>query len=144
MKLCASPEYLERCGTPRRASDLSAHNCLSYSLSPFQNGRDWSFGLEGEIKVPVRGNLKADNGHALLAAAVGGQGIIYQPNFIVGDALVSGELVAIELDQPLLELGGIHLLFAPDRRQPVKIRAMIDFLVEAFAQSPCARVHPPR
>jgi DNA-binding transcriptional LysR family regulator len=63
--------------------------------------------------------------------------VIYQPNFIVGDALDRGTLVVLELDQPPLDLGGLHVLFPADRRQPVKVRAMIDYLVECFSESPC-------
>ncbi|MGE0773773.1 MAG: LysR substrate-binding domain-containing protein [Sphingomonadaceae bacterium] len=133
MRVCASPDYLARCGTPRRVAELSAHNCLSYTLSPLQGQGTWAFGRQGEIVVPVKGDLSANNGDALLAAALAGQGVIYQPDFIVGGALAQGALVALELDQPLLDLGGLHVLLPPDRRPPAKVRAMIDYLVEAFA-----------
>lgn len=133
MQICAAPSYLARNGTPRRVAELSAHNCLSYTLSPLQGRGTWGFGHAGEIQVPVQGNLKANNGDALLAAALGGQGVIYQPNFIVADALANGTLVALELDQPALDLGGLHVLFPPDRRPPAKVRAMIDYLVETFS-----------
>jgi DNA-binding transcriptional LysR family regulator len=137
MRVCAAPDYLERYGTPGGVAELSGHNCLSYTLSPSQREGTWSFGREGDIQVPVQGDLKANNGDALLVAALGGQGVIYQPNFIVGEALARGTLVALELDQPTLDLGGLHVLFLPDRRPPAKVRAMIDYLVEAFAQSSC-------
>src|SRR3546814_15590440 len=75
----------------------------------------------------------ANNGDALLAAALGGQGIIYQPDFIVGEAIRRGALVTLELDKPVVELGGIHVLSPPDRRPPAKVRVMIDYLAEAFA-----------
>ena len=52
-------------------------------------------------------------------------------------ALASGTLVAFQLDHPPLELGGLHVLFALDRRLPLKVRAMIDYLVEVFENSPC-------
>ena len=100
MRVCAAPDYLERYGTPGGVAELSGHNCLSYTLSPSQREGTWSFGREGDIQVPVQGDLKANNGDALLAAALGGQGVIYQPNFIVGEALARGTLVALELDQP--------------------------------------------
>lgn len=132
MRICAAPGYLARHGTPRRVAELSAHNCLSYTLSPLQARGSWAFGVAGEIQVPVQGTLKANNGDALLAAALGGQGIIYQPEFIVADALARGTLVALELEQPAIELGGLHVLFPVDRRPPAKVRAMIDYLVAAF------------
>ena len=34
-----------------------------------------------------------------------------------------------------MELGGIHVLYPPDRRPPAKVRVMIDYLAEAFARS---------
>lgn len=140
MQVCAAPGYLARHGTPRRVAELSAHNCMSYTLSALQGRGSWAFGHGGEIQVPVQGNLKANNGDALLAAAVGGQGVIYQPDFIVAEALASGALVALQLDQPALDLGGLHVLFPPDRRPPAKVRAMIDYLVAAF--SPAAGPTP--
>ncbi|MBU3825835.1 MAG: LysR family transcriptional regulator [Candidatus Oceanisphaera merdipullorum] len=132
MRVCASPQYLARHGTPRRVADLSGHNCLSYTLSRQQNKGSWFFGREGDIQVPVKGNLKADNGDALLAAALEGQGVIYQPHFIVSNALARNELVALELDHPPIDPGGVYVLFPADRRLPAKVRAMIDYLVEVF------------
>lgn len=135
MRVCASPDYLATHGTPRRVAELAGHNCLSYTLSPSQGRGTWSFGRGGDLRVPVKGSLTANNGDALLAAAIGGQGIIYQPDFIVADALARGELVTLELDQPPLDIGGLHVLFPPDRRPPLKVRAMIDYLVDVFAPS---------
>lgn len=136
MLVCAAPAYLDRRGVPRRVAELSQHNCLSYTLSAAQNGKFWAFGRQGEYRVPVSGNLMANNGNALLVAAVQGQGIIYQPRFIVAEALERGELVALELDKPAVDLGGIHVLYPPDRRPPAKVRAMIDYLTEVFARNP--------
>ncbi|SDS99720.1 transcriptional regulator, LysR family [Halopseudomonas litoralis] len=136
MLVCAAPSYLDQRGVPRRVAELTQHNCLSYTLSPMQGARSWAFGPDGEIRVPVSGDLLANNGNALLAAALGGQGIIYQPHFIVGEALDAGRLVALELDKPVIELGGIHVLYPPDRRPPAKVRVMIDYLAEAFSHSP--------
>ena len=133
MLVCGSPGYLARHGTPARVSDLSRHNCLGYSLSALHGGREWAFGAGAEIRVPIEGNLIANNGAALVAAAVGDQGLIYQPLFIVAAALRRGELVTVELDQPSLNVGGIHVVYPPDRRPPAKVRAMIDYLVEAFS-----------
>ncbi|MCQ2028982.1 LysR family transcriptional regulator [Stutzerimonas zhaodongensis] len=133
MLVCASPGYLARHGTPRKVSDLATHNCLGYSLSSLHGGREWAFGAAAEIRVPIEGNLVANNGAALVAAAVGDQGLIYQPLFIVSAALGRGDLVTVALDQPPLSVGGIHVVYPPDRRPTAKVRAMIDFLVESFS-----------
>jgi len=127
--VCAAPAYLDERGVPRKVADLAQHNCLSYTLS---QSKDWAFGRDGNARVTVSGDLLANNGSALVAAAVGGQGIIYQPQFIVAGALRRGELVVLELDKPAMDVGGIHLLYPPDRRPPAKVRVMADYLVESF------------
>jgi len=134
LRVCAAPDYLDRRGVPRRISELTQHNCLSYTLSAAQGRNHWAFGARGEFRIAVSGDLLANNGDALLAAAAAGQGIIYQPDFIVGEALERGILVALELDKPVVDLGGIHVLYPPDRRPPAKVRAMIDYLAEAFGE----------
>ncbi len=136
MQVCAAPEYLDRRGVPQTVSQLTQHNCLSYTLSATQSGKHWAFGAKGEVRVPISGDLLANNGDALVAAAIAGQGIIYQPHFIVCEAIKRGELVVLELDKPAMKLGGIHVLYPPDRRPPAKVRVMIDYLAEAFARTP--------
>ena len=117
MCICAAPGYVARHGAPRTVSELAQHNCLSYTLSATQH-KQWVFGTQGEIRVHVSGNLLANNGDALLAAAIAGQGLIYQPHFIVCEAVKRGDLLVLELDQPMVDLGGIHVLYPPDRRPP--------------------------
>ena len=132
MLVCAAPAYLNERGTPRRVAELGQHNCLGYSLSTALGGKRWAFGRKGDTRVAIQGNLMANNGEALLAAAVAGQGIIYQPEFIVRSALRREELVTLQLDHPTIAPVGIHVLYPPERRPPAKVRAMIDFLVEHF------------
>ena len=136
MMLCAAPAYLDRRGVPRSVADLTQHNCLSYTLSAIQDREHWAFGANGETRVAINGDLLANNGDALLAAALAGQGIIYQPHFIVCAAVKRGELVELPLDKPVVKLGGIHVLYPPDRRPPAKVRVMIDYLVEMLAKAP--------
>jgi DNA-binding transcriptional LysR family regulator len=134
--VCAAPSYLAAHGTPRTAAELSRHNCLGYTLSQRSNAGRWVFGARNEMEVQVAGNLRANNGDALRAAAITGQGIIYQPTFIVADDLRAGTLVRLTLDQPTEELGGIYAVYLPDRNPPAKVRAFIDFCAEHFAPEP--------
>lgn len=128
--LCAAPAYLEARGVPRRVADLAQHNCLGYTLSSTNGPEQWCFGTDGRVRQKVQGNLRANSGDALLAAALGGQGLIYEPSFIVGEALARGALQALDLDQPARDLGGIHIVWPAVRHAPAKVRAMIDFLVQ--------------
>ena len=134
--VCASPSYLEARGAPLTVADLAAHNCLGYTLSQQTSVDRWVFGERAEVSVRVSGNLRANNGDALRAAAIAGQGLIYQPTFIVADDLRAGTLVVLELDQPTVELGGIYAVYLPDRHPPAKVRAFIDFIATRFAPDP--------
>ncbi|MCE7030603.1 LysR family transcriptional regulator [Jiella avicenniae] len=126
--VCAAPDYLRRKGVPRSVAELRDHDCLSYTLSDTASDRVWRFGRDGEIRVPVAGSLAADNGDALVTAAIGGQGIVYGPRFIAANALANGRLVEIALDRPLADMGAIHAITHPTRRPTAKVRAWIDYL----------------
>lgn len=128
---CAAPAYLARHGAPRLPEDLLAHNCLRYSRSAQMKGWQLPRPDGTTAVVPVRGNFDCNNGDALLGAAIAGQGIILQPAFIVEDALRDGRLVRLLADHPtrFIEL---HAVFPATRMMPVKLRRLLDFLVEAY------------
>lgn len=126
--VCAAPAYLDRHGTPRQPEELKGHNCLGYTLS---DASGWRF---GDQAYPVSGTLRAPNGAALVAAAVAGLGLVYQPTFLVAEALRAGTLVALDLGAPCPTLP-IHALMPPGRR-PAKTRAFVDFLADRFAGEP--------
>ena len=132
--VCAAPSYLRARGTPRTVASLAEHNCLGYTLSQRTPIDRWVFGAD--VGVQISGNLRANNGDALRAAAIAGQGIIHQPTFIVADDIREGRLVALALDQPTVELGGIYAVFLPDRHPPARVRAFIDFIAGRFAPEP--------
>jgi DNA-binding transcriptional LysR family regulator len=133
--VCAAPSYLAAHGTPRTVAELARHNCLGYTLSRWTGADRWMFGARAEITVQVAGNLRGNNGDALLAAALGGQGLIYQPTFIAAGDIRAGKLTAVALDYPTIEVG-IHAVFLPEHHPAAKVRAFIDFLVGRFAPEP--------
>ncbi|MCW2276193.1 LysR family transcriptional regulator [Rhodoblastus acidophilus] len=130
--VCASPAYLARRGTPRLLSDLIAHDCLGYTFAEQAGTSTWSFGQDGEIKAPVRGWLRANNGEALLRAAVAGQGLVYGPRYVAAQALAEGALVELTLDHPPMPVGAVHAITHPDRRPAAKTRAWIEFLADTL------------
>jgi DNA-binding transcriptional LysR family regulator len=72
----------------------------------------------------------ANNGEALAAAAIAGQGIFYGPRFITAAAIGEGRLRVIELDRPLFDHGAIYAVTQSKRRPAAKTRAFIDYLVQ--------------
>jgi DNA-binding transcriptional LysR family regulator len=134
--VCAAPSYLAARGRPRMVSSLADHNCLGYTLSSVTGVDRWAFGARGDTTVPIAGNLRANNGDALRAVAIAGQGLAYLPTFMVAHDLRAGTLVALDLDQPTVEFGGIYAVYLPDRHPAAKVRAFIDFIASRFGPVP--------
>lgn len=130
--ICAAPSYLATHGHPADVTDLGQHNCLTYA---YFGASLWRFtvGEGGEVSVPVRGNLSANDSMTLLRATVAGLGISMQPRYAVKPHLAQGELVALvphALPEPL----GIQGVYTSKAHQSMLMRTFLDHLVEAFAQ----------
>ena len=139
MVLCASPEYLRRHGTPQHPSELAQHAVIAYSL--LSTGDQWMFepppGEDGAstpletISVKVTPRMRTNSGDTCCAAAVQHQGIVLQPTFLVSQHLASGALVEVLPQYRSLELG-VYAVYPSRKHLTPKVRALIDFLVQAF------------
>jgi len=141
MVVCGSPEYLQRAGVPRTIEELQQHNCLGSTIANVNSSDVWRFGHKHQYKTVIKGTFKVNNGMASVAAAVSGLGLIYQPEFIVADALACGELKVVELDIEPTTLGGIHLVYSSRHAYPAKMRVMMDFLINAFEDKSHWAIH---
>ena len=128
--LCASPDYLRRHGTPAQPSDIAQHSVISYTL--LATGDQWAFqGPQGPVSVKVSPRMRTNSGDTCCAAALQHQGIVLQPTFLVGPHLASGALVEILPAYRSLDLG-VHAIYPTRKHLTPKVRALIDFLVDAF------------
>ncbi|MFO0600980.1 MAG: LysR family transcriptional regulator [Myxococcaceae bacterium] len=109
-------------------------------VSPNSNRqRPWTFssGRRQLEWVPPQPVL-LDDGDGVVAAAASGLGITQAPTYLCSDALARGQLVEV---LPALRPAA-EPLFAvfPSRRDvPARVRAFVDFLVEAFGASSAGR-----
>lgn len=132
--LCASPRYLKRYGIPAGPEEITEHNCLIFRTTPGYNV--WSFSVGSEtVDVRASGSFAANSGRALTLAACDGLGLMLAPEWLVGAALKSGELIEIlpnHLPQPLCT--PLYALHPYQRFVPPKVRAFIDFLADRFVE----------
>ena len=123
----ASPEYLQRRGTPRTPAELAQHDCLVYSS--VQGDDRWSFAAPegGASSVPVKGPLRSNNLSAVLAACRAGLGLALLPWYVARESLADGAVVAVLADfaLPTQEL---HAVFPSPKLVPGKVSTFIDFL----------------
>ena len=132
MLLCASPQYLALHGTPKEPSELAAHAVISYSY--WSTRDEWHFtGPQGPVSVKTNPCIHTNSGDTCRAAALAHQGVILQPDFLVGPDLVAGTLVEILPNYRSIELG-IYAVYPTRKHVSAKVRALIDFLATHFAQ----------
>lgn len=128
---CASPAYLAAHGTPTHPRELADHQVIAYAY--WSGGDHWSFSsADGEVRVRVQPRIHTNSGDTCRIAALRGQGVILQPDFLIGDDLRRGDLVELMPGWRSIDLG-IHAVYASRKHLPMKTRRLIEFLVEAFA-----------
>jgi DNA-binding transcriptional LysR family regulator len=127
--LCASPDYLDRYGTPRDIGAMTRHRCLTLRF-PGSRQVKWPL-LDGEQlrEVAISGHLDADDGDVLTAWALTGEGIALKPVFEIAEHLRSGALIPILPDFRPAPVT-LAILHAYHRMPPPKVRDFADALIE--------------
>ncbi|MGL1921453.1 MAG: LysR family transcriptional regulator [Hyphomicrobiales bacterium] len=130
IKVCASPDYIERYGMPNLPSELANHNCLIGTADR------WHFQTKGKTtQINVSGSLRCNSGYGLVDAAIKGIGLVQLPHYYVQSSIDSGKLI------PMLEKfqeadEGIWAVYPDKRYPPFKIKALINFILERLDQKP--------
>jgi DNA-binding transcriptional LysR family regulator len=127
----AAPAYLKTHGTPTHPMHLADHKCFAYA---YLSASTWHYRNAAGEQASVRptGQLRVNNGEAVMPALLAGLGIADLPDFIVGDAIASGklEIVLKGWKQPD---GAVHLVMPPGGPRPARVEVLADFLVERLA-----------
>ncbi|MFO1143622.1 MAG: LysR family transcriptional regulator [Amaricoccus sp.] len=125
----ASPAYLARAGTPATPDELASYATIPHGDTP------WHFEKDGrQTTVRPRGRFSADSGAAELAGVVAGLGIAVMPAFLAGPAIEKGEIVSL-LDDYAIPPAGMYVVRPPPAEPvPMKVRALIDIMLEKFGR----------
>ncbi|MDR3382872.1 LysR family transcriptional regulator [Cupriavidus basilensis] len=126
--VCAAPDYFARRGMPRRPKDLEQHVCLRYRFPSSGKLQDWVLTQDAdgeEVRLP--GTFALNNIEGVLAAAIGGLGICYVPDFVAQEALSDQRLVTA-LDTYNVVQGTFWMLWPSSRHMLPKLRVLVDFL----------------
>lgn len=131
--LVSAPQLLARCGRPSGPMDLSHWPTLD--LGPPQETHRWLLQGPDGARAEVRHSPRyvTQSMPALRDAAVGGVGVVQLPTMFIRDELASGALVRVLPGwEPSPEI--IHAIYASRRGQLPAVRALLDFLVQAFQE----------
>ncbi|MFJ7792543.1 LysR substrate-binding domain-containing protein [Pseudomonas sp. NPDC096950] len=137
MVICAAPCYLAKAEEPKAPEDLHEHRILTHTswnnrfAWPLKNGNS-------EVPWPERAVLRSNDGQVLLQAAIAGEGILMQPDFLVSAALASGELVRI-MDAFAPPPKPVQLVYPRSKNTLPKLKAFVDFITERLGTDEPAR-----
>jgi LysR family transcriptional regulator for bpeEF and oprC len=130
----ASPGYLRAAGMPSDPGDLLRHRCLAHRPSwlprPFTR---WAFERNGVRKViEIVPALVNDDRDALLAAAVGGSGVV-RAGIFDPELVNSGRLREVLPEWNDADRRTIYAVYRRTARLAPKIVAFLNFAADAFA-----------
>jgi DNA-binding transcriptional LysR family regulator len=126
----ATPDYLERAGTPRTLEELEDHECIQFELPSSGRRISWLFREQGrEREIFAESSIVvADDVLGGVTLAKHGAGLFQTYRFIVEKELTDGSLVEV-----LQSYGGrsrpYTLLYPHNRHVPLRLRAFVDFLM---------------
>ena len=134
-RLCvATPEYLQRAGTPATPSELSRHACLSLSSDASQT-RGWAFLVDGAVThLRPAASLDCSDGQVLHEWCLRGLGIAWRSTWEVQSDVASGKLVAL-LQDFAAPANGIYAVFAQRKHLPLRVRLWIDFIKHSYGDA---------
>jgi DNA-binding transcriptional LysR family regulator len=130
----AAPSYLKRHGRPTHPMQLAQHKCFGYAYMPTPDVWHYRNASGEQASVRPAGQLRVNNGEALMPAVAAGLGIADLPDFIVNDAIESGQVEVILKGWKQPE-GAVHLVTPPGGPRPARVEVLADFLAKHFAKA---------
>ncbi len=130
--ICATPQYLEKRGTPQTIEDLANHDCLVLKE------RNNMFGVwqlrtdKGEETVRVNGQLSSNNGEIVLQWALAHQGLLLRSMWDVKPLLEQGRLVQVLPD--CSQSANVWAVYPTRLAESGKLRACVEFLEAWFSR----------
>lgn len=126
--VCASPDYLERAGTPRTPADLRRHACNALLTMERDVHDEWSF-VKGNVRERIKFESKLTAyGEELREAALAGCGIVRLLECHIEDELRSGALVRLLPDWKCLGDLPIQAIYRKHRPTLLRVKAFVNHL----------------
>ncbi len=129
MAICASPEYLERHGTPLTPADLAQHQCLDFMH--WRSTVRWRLSQNDEQGPLPASRFRSNNGQALMHAAIAGFGLVMQAELVLAEEIRAGRLVSV-LDRFIPDPKPMHLIYPKNKQSTPKLSTFVDFVMARF------------
>ena len=140
--LCASPEYLNKNGTPESPRDLKAHTCIALR----ENSEDvtlWRFTHNDSAEqqsIRITPTFTCNEGSVVKNWAMAGHGIIMRSQWDVQPELNSGALVRLLPNFSLANADIVALLGTDARARSARTSHFLQLLKDRLAQQPWLKI----
>ncbi len=135
--LCGSSSYFDLEGRPKSPGDLASHRIVDFSS--MTAGGEWRFEKDGKPSV-VRphSRLRVNSADAAISAVSAGHGITRVLSYMVQKEVEEGKLEVVLADYGPPPVP-VHVVHKEAGHATGRVRAVVDFLVEALRRSPALR-----
>ena len=132
--LVATAEYLRRVPLIRRPEDLIEHEYIRFA--GLASGSQMKFSNATEtVVVTTRGRYRVNSSLALRQCFLEGIGLGTAPAWLVQDLIDTGALVRL-LSAWKMPSQSVHLVYPSRRYQPLRARALLQFMAERIPELP--------
>ena len=133
--LCASPEYVARHGEPKDPLDLARFHCIVL-VTASGPVNEWRFTRGDEVQhytVPLDTSRETNDGAIAREWALRGYGIVIKSMWDV-EADLRADGLRVLLPEWRYPEAPLHALYHRNRFMAPRVRVLLDFLSERFAQ----------
>lgn len=133
-RLCASPAYLQKHGTPTTIAELQDHNCLSFKHPIYP--KLWSIQAPRDSlkDVAISGSLCCNSEATLLQSVRSGLGLSLLIDWHTEEYIRSGELVELMSDHvftlSFMRDAEVFIVYPQREYLPEKVRSFVEFLIK--------------
>ncbi|KQQ64948.1 LysR family transcriptional regulator [Pseudomonas sp. Leaf127] len=135
LNIVASPDYLQRCGTPASVEDLAGHTLLGFTQVETLN--QWPLRHAGGDRLPIRPTIAASSGDTLRHLALAGEGIACLSHFMTHEDLREGRLVTVLEAANSGYRQPIHAVYYRNSKLALRIECFLDFMQDKLAEYAC-------
>ncbi|MFP8965031.1 LysR family transcriptional regulator [Pokkaliibacter sp. CJK22405] len=122
----ATPDYLERFGTPQHPQELLEHRCIGWRPAPDSAPYRWEYAENGrEFDLAVPASLTTNDMGLMIRTTLAGGGISFGMEETYRPYIDAGQLVTL-LEDYLPGFPGFYLYFPSRHNLAPKLRALIE------------------
>lgn len=133
----ATPDWAQRTPLGPHPRDLMQHKGFVYTSTPAPGTIKLSHASGETYVLAQTARLRANNAEAFLPALLAGQGYAVLPEFMVWDAVQSGQLQVLYpawQSDPI----ALYLVTPPSSLRPLRVTVLLDYLAQRLAAVPWA------